>query len=585
MIIGSPATQPPPWTQGKSRSYLLCMLPWMAQAGTRAARGCTAARRSVARAALAGAALLLVPATSATLAAVPTWAELEAAGARIGQIHLVPLNIFDTDRPEEDRALFRLANRLHRVTRPEVIRSALPIQTGDALSVKRLEETERLLRANRFLYEVQIRPVAVREGVVDLEVITRDTWSLEPGLNWARAGGADSSALQLREYNLAGTGIALALDRFRNVDRSGTLVRMAWPRALGSAVSIDVEHARNSDGHNASVSVQRPFSALDTRWAAGFSAASDERLEATYVAAGEVDGRYRHRQRRAQVFLGHSTGLQQGWVQRAVAGVWAQEERYAVEPGLPAPPRLPQDQTLVVPYLRYELLEDRFERALNRNLMGRAEFFTLGLQLSAQLGVAAAWSGSSRSATPYAFSVSRGFVPVEPHMLLASAHAQGEFSDGSFRRQSFGLDAQYYQPQSPRRLLYAQLAMDALRREDAGTQLLLGGDNGLRGYPLRQQAGRRRVLMTLEQRFYTDLYVWQLFRIGGAAFLDAGRAWGDGPARAGPGGWLYDAGAGLRIFSVRSAFSHVLHLDVATPLGAPAGLRRPQFLVRTKTGF
>jgi hypothetical protein len=67
--------------------------------------------------------------------------------------------------------------------------------------------------------------------------------------------------------------------------------------------------------------------------------------------------------------------------------------------------------------------------------------------------------------------------------------------------------------------------------------------------------------------------------------VDVGRAWG-GP-NAGPESerWLADAGFGLRIFSVRSAFSNVLHVDLAFPLDGDSSVKKVQFLVRTRTSF
>jgi hypothetical protein len=56
---------------------------------------------------------------------LPTLAELEAAGARIGQIRVVTDDIFDLADPKEDKLLFRWANALHIRTRPAVIEHAL----------------------------------------------------------------------------------------------------------------------------------------------------------------------------------------------------------------------------------------------------------------------------------------------------------------------------------------------------------------------------------------------------------------------------------------------------------------------------
>ena len=65
---------------------------------------------------------------------------------------------------------------------------------------------------------------------------------------------------------------------------------------------------------------------------------------------------------------------------------------------------------------------------------------------------------------------------------------------------------------------------------------MLGGDNGLRGYPLRYQAGDDNALMTLEQRFYSNWQPLKLFNVGAAVFFDAGRTWGDDEFAAPPEG-------------------------------------------------
>jgi hemolysin activation/secretion protein len=115
--------------------------------------------------------------------------------------------------------------------------------------------------------------------------------------------------------------------------------------------------------------------------------------------------------------------------------------------------------------------------------------------------------------------------------------------------------------------------------------LLLGGDNGLRGYPLRYQSGVRRALFTVEERAYTDVFVYRLVRLGGAVFADVGRAWGGNNVNTANDGWLSNVGAGLRFFSVRAAFSNVLHVDLAVPLNRSADISGVQFLVKTKASF
>ena len=344
-------------------------------------------------------------------APVPSFAELEAAGAVIGEIRVVTEDIFDSSDPQEDYLLFGWANALHIQTRPNVIQRALLFKPGDVVSVRVIEETERILRSNNYLYDVKFRPIAYHDGVVDIEVMTRDTWSIDFGLRASRSGGANTGGFAITDRNLLGTGTTLSLGRSSTVDRSGNQFQFANDRAFGTLASVKYSHATNSDGRSDAAAVVRPFYALDARWAAGVSASKFDRIDSTYNA-GNVINQYRHRQEMGEVFGGWSAGLVDGWVHRYSIGVSASDDAYVTEPGLVAPPQLPTDQRLVGPFVRYELVEDRFDKQLNRNLIGRPEFFALGLASTVQLGWASTGWGSSEDALLYKASLARGFEPA-----------------------------------------------------------------------------------------------------------------------------------------------------------------------------
>jgi len=545
-------------------------------------------RLAAARAVVAALALALAThAASQTQddhAPVPSFAELEAAGAVIGEIRVVTEDIFDTADPKEDYLLFRWANALHIQTRPSVIRRALLFKPGDVVSVRVIEETERILRSNDYLYDVKFRPVAYHDGVVDIEVMTRDTWSIDFGLRAGRSGGANTGGFEITDRNLLGTGTTLSLGRSKTVDRSGNQFEFANDRAFGTLASVKYTHATNSDGRNDAASVVRPFYALDARWAAGVSASKFDRIDSIYNT-GNVISQYRHRQEMGEVFGGWSAGLVDGWVHRYSIGVSASDDAYVTEPGLVAPPQLPTDQRLIGPFVRYELVEDRFDKQLNRNLIGRPEFFALGLASTVQLGWASTGWGSSEDALLYKASLGRGFEPVPGQTLMAEANIVGQLVHGHVQRQQVGAETQYYLPQGTRWLFFAGGSADMLTNPDVNDTLLLGGDNGLRGYPLRYQSGTRRALFTVEERFFTDIYLWRLFRIGGAAFSDVGRAWGGNNVNTANPGWLSDVGFGLRIAAARSATGSILHVDVAFPLNATPDIAKVQFLVKTRSTF
>ena len=80
---------------------------------------------------------------------LPSDAELAAADARIGEIRIRPLEIFNTSIPEEDTGLFRLANKLHIRTRESTIADQLLFESGQPYDGRLLQESARLLRGTR----------------------------------------------------------------------------------------------------------------------------------------------------------------------------------------------------------------------------------------------------------------------------------------------------------------------------------------------------------------------------------------------------------------------------------------------------
>lgn len=528
-----------------------------------------------------------VPATaqdSVRAGAVPSFAELEAAGAVIGEVRINAQNIFDLDDPEENNWLYRLANRLHIQTRPSVIRESLLFRSGERVSLRVIEESERLLRANNYLYDVSIRPVAYRDGIVDIEVHTRDTWTLQPGVSFSRGGGSNSTGVTVREKNLLGTGVSVGFASTSTVDRSGTEFELADNQVFDGRTAFSLKSADYSDGASHSVSLVRPFYALDTRWALGASAGHFDQIDSIYSDSAVV-GQFRHKQTSGGVFGGWSNGLVDGWVQRYSVGVNYSDDSYEIDPSHVPPAQLPPDQKLTYPFIRYEVIEDKYVKLRNRNKIGRPEFFAMGLNASVQVGRASTSFGSTRDLWLYSGAISKGFESVGRGELLAGLTFSGQYGDGGGERQFFGVSTQYFRPQGDRALFYAAAFLDAVRNPGPADQLLLGGDNGLRGYPLRYQSGNQRALFTVEERFYTDWYPFRLIRVGGAVFIDVGRAWGGAFQNLANSGWLSDFGFGLRLVSDRSAFGNVVHLDVAFPISPDANIKKVQFLVKTKTTF
>ncbi len=520
-------------------------------------------------------------------------AQTPSANSVIGAILVRNSDVFDPAQPGEDRWLFRLANRLHWTTRVPAICSELLFAPGDPYDPQRLAETERLLRSKRYLHDAGVRPIAVHElpgGAqrVDVGVTTRDVWTLALGIGVGRSGGTNETHLALRDSNILGTGRYISLARDANVDRTETAIAFLDANLLGHHGRLELNWSDNSDGHERHLGIGRPFYALDSRWGVGTEVHDLARVDHRYSLGHPYDA-FGHQRREAEVWGGWSRGLDaEGRATRYRFGFTWSEETFRAVDATAGP--LPDSQGLAYPWVSVELAEEAFRQEQNLDQMGRTEDVFLGARATLRLGFTrgdlGGLSRSNRSATFVLIADGDGGRALsERTTLLYSAAGSGRFTKSGTENVRFGASARLLHRNFGRHLLVASLAYDLAHLLDAREQLLLGGDNGLRGYPLRYQDGTSRLLFTFEQRYFTDWYPWRLAHVGFAAFADVGRTFGE-PAIAGTEqGWLKDIGLGLRLAPSRSGLGAVIHLDLAMPLDGDPSIDSTQWLVRTRASF
>lgn len=517
-------------------------------------------------------------------APVPKDEELEAAGAVIGSVVLEKRNIFDLSNPKENKWLYRWANRLHVITRDHVIRNQVLFEAGEPYSGRLLEETERIVRSNRFIYDARVEPIRYEDGVVDVKVTTQDVWSLTPDVSFSRSGGENRTALGIEETNLLGTGQLLRLKWIDNVDRTSTQFDFEDTNLGSTWVSTFLRIADNSDGETQFLSIIRPFYALDSRGSGGGWISLDDRRTALY-RLGDEAAEYRHERDYFTGFGGWSAGLRDGWVKRWTLGYVYDDNRFseAVDPTLPAV--IPDDRKLVYPYVAVEVLQDAFSTTSNTNQIGRTEDFYMGTRFIASLGWADDSIGADRDALIVAASFNMGFGSLDKTALLLDGITHGRREGGDSKNAETSVRARFYHRQSEKRLFFVELSGTAGHDLDLDNPVQLGGKSGLRGYPLRYQTGDSKALFSIEQRYFTDWYPWRLFRVGGAIFADVGRTWGDNPIGERNYGWLRDVGFGLRLAPTRFSTNKVAHLDFAFPLDGDPSIDSVQILLEAKSSF
>jgi len=517
---------------------------------------------------------------------LPTPAELEARGAKVGGILVRVYDVFDPSDPREDNWLFRTANTLHYKTRDSTIVDQLTFRAGQPLKAQRLEESERILRQRRYIYDAVARIARYdpEANVADIEVSVRDVWTLNPGISYSNTGGKSSTSFEIEELNLFGRGQKLQLSWDDNVDRTSTEIEWRDHNVAGSRWQAALRYADLSDGETRFLALDRPFYSLDARRATGGYWYDDLRVQTRYDLGEPVDS-FEVDTLQYDLHYGWSKGLRDGWTHRWQAGLRYDEQVFAEVPGEVPPPELPGDRKFVYPYVGMEWIEDVYVQQRNHDQIGRREDVYLGTAWSAYLGYAGTALGSSDDAWLAGGSLTSAREYRPGRQWSVDMTARGRLQSGDLRDAVLTAQARHYWQVGRRQQFYAAATGTLTEELDPDRQLLLGAEEGLRGYPLRYQTGTASALVTLEHRVYTDWYPFRLFNVGGAVFFDSGRTWGPTLGGERPEGWLSDIGVGLRLGNSRSGLSSVIHVDFTYALDPIPGGDRFSITVDTKRGF
>jgi hypothetical protein len=522
---------------------------------------------------------------AATDAKLPDAATLQAAHARVGTITIRPQQIFDLSDPHENGVLYRLADRLHVRSHQAAIRAQLLFRSGDLFDQRLLEETERNLRQLPYIREPRVRATAWHDGVVDVDVETYDVWTLQVGPTFSRSGGTNSTSIGVADDNILGYGKQLGIGWSSSVDRTGTYFAWNDPNLLGSHWTDTAVWLSNSDGYSHGLQLALPFYQLASTRSYGLLLSDTVETDTRYRLGVAYDD-YQHDIHAANIYAGWSSGLVDGRSWRLSAGIQSQNDEFATLPGSTLIGPLPANRNLVYPYVNLALVSDQYVVTRNANHIARTEDFQFGWNGNLQLGWSSPSLGADRSAGIVNGQLSYGARPITNVGNFTVLTYNTRLQDGQLVDEHTGAQDTFYWRTSARTLFFALLSGDTGRNVDLDHYDLLGGDSGLRGYPLRYQMGTSRALITVEERGYTSWSLWHLLDIGGAAFFDSGRTWGPNLVDEPQLGWLSDAGVGLRLGNNRSSLGNVIHVDLAKPLnsGSP-NLRGLQLLVTTQAAY
>lgn len=499
-------------------------------------------------------------------------------GMPIVEISIDNENIFDLEQEEENLWIHRWANKLHIKTRKKTIKDQLLFADQDEYSEELVTETERLLRSRGYIHDADITAEELCGEGVRLNVKTTDNWTLSPRVAASSSGGETRTLLQIKESNLLGLGTELQLSSESDEDRDSNAIIYRDSNWLGNFKTLRLEFADNSDGHLYQTSLKRPFVQLDSKYAWEVKLSS-AKLENSVYDEGDVVAKVGEKNDLIDLAYGWSAGLVDSSVSRYSLGWFANQLRYSSvdDSGI----ELPESVDKYYPYFEYEFLKVQYVEKINFLVMGVTEDIKLGTSLSYRIG----WKDEAYGATEEGYVL--GFDYNFGHFITTNTMAILDLSIDQESNQTIDdtgllkIDGRLYSYRGENNSYLFRTRFEVAQNPESFERIEVGGDSGLKGYPVRYQNGDRALTISAEKRIYFNVYLWRLAKFGFAVFAEAGSAWdsGDNPV------WLSDVGAGVRLVSTRQSNAKVLQVDIAVPLNERDEVDDYQFFVKARSEF
>ena len=516
-----------------------------------------------------------------------------------------------------------LLNRTRRAT----IERRLLFQRGDTLDSLRLAETERLLRQERFLADAKVRTQRTSDGRNVATIETWDKWSTSvlTGLN--RSGGELQWLLGLSESNLMGTG------RTINGYYQSTVRRQSWNFGFADNAFIEqgqmlsMNFVKATDGNTYSLRFGEPLNSRYQAWA--WMLEFDDAVADRYLWADVSTWQELRRDHPAEVpsdWAGGASGTAVGRLDAASINsfaafgplvtypqthtqkvrlwaqhVWGDDLRIATGPLLESQVDsigAPTDSSSLPPSLLTDLRldpawsparngppeiddrrvgwmttlrHDRWVRRKNFNNLKWVEDIPVGWLLEGNATHTVVSRGEDRDANWISADGRWSGLMDRTYISASSAWLRRVGGESDYPdRQALSWRAEVRQAAGANVQAIASASGDLIADAPVTSQLTLGEDMGLPGFPAHSFVGTSRNVFGSEVRWTPPL---EAFTVAPAlaAFAAAGRV-GDEIRPLGSGQWHYGAGVGLRFGLTRSINGTVNHFSLSRPLGPEGGV-------------
>lgn len=532
--------------------------------------------------------------------------EAEVCTQKQPNIIFKPLTIFD-ENEKGFTALHRWANAIHIKTKQLTLENEAAFFLNKcSKTYADMAELERHLRSRRYLRDAKVTSDVMVENIT---INTWDNWSLMPTINFGRQGGESSYSLGVKERNLLGLGIDAEIETYKNSQRKGYKVKTSIPLFNQQNIDLKLRFADNDDGSHQSLFLQKHFASFytDNAYIVGFNEGT--RNDTIYqnnhkLAVFAHDISYKTAEyawldyNNKSSLLRYSVGITQDLHEFSLIDNSVQNID-----DLPNTLFLPQDRDFIYPWFGIEYITKDYRKLTNIHLITQIEDFNHGWQFNASLGLADGNKQNSAWALVEA-EINKGFEVHNDALILLNIGINGDLYKQQDNRYLVKMNTEYFYNINANWSFYINNINTISNNQYLDDPVTVGGDSGLRGFPLQYQHGEHSTKFTTEIRYYPHLNIFKLFDVAGAAFFDSARTFGDLNVNTVnyavddtsasnvinsqniEKGWLYSVGMGIRLYSPHAGGNnHVVHIDFAFPQSSNPEIDSFEIRLEAKQSF
>ncbi|WP_057830421.1 BamA/TamA family outer membrane protein [Colwellia sp. TT2012] len=505
------------------------------------------------------------------------------------KIRFNPQTIFD-ENEEGITFLHRWANAIHIDTKIVTLENEASFFINKCIKTfADMAELERHLRSRKYLRDAKVSRDDGRENIT---ITTWDNWSLMPTVSFGRKGGINTYSFGIKESNLLGLGIDTEVEAYRNTQRSGYKLLATIPLFQKQNTEVKLRFADNDDGQQYSLFLHKMFAGFHTKTAYNLGFNEESRND-TLFQNGQDQSIYRHDISFKAVNYAWLNFNSDSRLLRYRVGITQDKNTFSAltsehynDLTVPSLTNVrPEDRDLLYPWFAFEYIEKDFRKLTNVHLITQIEDFNHGWQLNSRLGIG---NGNKENAawTIWNMRIKKGFNLHNNALLLLDFALANDIYQHRDSRLLVKLTAEYFYQLNQRWGFYLSNTNVASKNQYLDKPVTMGGNTGLRGFPLQYQHGKSSIKATAEIRYYPQINLFKLFDLAAVAFVDAGRTYGESTVKNIEEGWLGSVGLGLRLHSPHSGGNHpIIHIDFALPQSDNPTINSFEIRVQAKKSF